>query len=230
MRRSAASLLVLLVVLSGAALAILGWRLASSTEPQPGTVRTTADGVEFSATVNRAGFERRLLGMAGYHLIVWRGGRAASAALFRAGVTDVQVLDALEALGAKPGDGLGMDSWDERDNPQAAAPRKVIAGPPVEVLVRVPGRAAPLTLPEILDDPGGRGFAMRFGGHRANIPAWHSGCVVCLYSCPGSKVGNAAYTVHDWVDGATRFRVKDGVLPPDGTTVTIVLRLQPAPI
>jgi hypothetical protein len=229
MRRSAASLLVLLVALGVAALVVIGWRLASSPESAPGIVRTTAAGVEFPATVNRAGFERRLLGMAGYHLIVWQGGRAASAALFRAGVTDVQVLDALEALGGKPGDGLGMDTWDERDDPQAAAPRKVIAGPPVEVLVRVPGRAEPLTLPEILDDPGGRGFAMRFGGHRANIPAWHSGCVVCLYSCPGSKVGNAAYTVHDWVEGATHFRVKDGVLPPDGTEVTIVLRLAPRP-
>ena len=69
---------------------------------------------------------------------------------------------------------------------------------------------------------------MRFGGHRANVPEWHSGCVVCLYSCPGSKVGNATYTVRDWVEGTTRFRVRRGVLPPDGTPVTIVLRLHPA--
>jgi hypothetical protein len=93
--------------------------------------------------------------------------------------------------------------------------------------VRVPGRKKPLGLAEVLEDPGRRGFAMRFGGHRANVPEWHSGCVVCLYSCPGSKVGNAAYTVREWVEGATRFRVRPGVLPPDGTAVTIVLRLLP---
>lgn len=67
---------------------------------------------------------------------------------------------------------------------------------------------------------------MRFGGHWANLPEWHSGCVVCLYSCPGSKVGNATYTVRDWVEGTTRFQVRRGVLPPDGTPVTIVLRLR----
>ena len=147
------------------------------------------------------------------------------ASLFRAGVTDVQVLDALEKLGAKPGNALGMATWDERKDPDSKAPDKVIAGPPVEILVRVPGRKGLLRLDQILEDPGGRGFDMRFGGHRANIPHWHSGCVVCLYSCPGSKVGNARYTVRDYVRGTTRFRVKEGVLPEDGTPVGIVFRL-----
>ena len=66
---------------------------------------------------------------------------------------------------------------------------------------------------------------MRFGGHRANIPKWKSGCVVCLYSCPGSKVGNARYTVRDYARNATRFRAREGALPPDGTKVRVVFRL-----
>jgi hypothetical protein len=190
-------------------------------------VRIAKHEIEFPAVVTRASFERELLGMGmpGYHLIVWEDGKAAMASLFRAGVTDVEVLDALEKLGAKPGNALGMATWDDRKDPGSKAPDKVIAGPPVEILVRVPGRKAPLRLGEILEDPGGRGFDMRFGGHRANIPHWHSGCVVCLYSCPGSKVGNARYTVRDYVKGTTRFRVKEGVLPEDGTPVGIVFRL-----
>lgn len=180
--------------------------------------------VSFPATVHAEGF-----GGAGdpvgYHLVVWSDGRAADGALFRAGVSDVQVLDALEALGAEPGNALGIDSWDERRSSGSAAPDRIIAGPPVEVLVRLAdGRE--LGLDEILEDPGGRGFAMRFGGHRDNIEEWHSGCVVCLYSCPGSKVGNARYTVRDFVEGATRFRPRAGVLPPDGSEVRIVLRLE----
>jgi len=68
---------------------------------------------------------------------------------------------------------------------------------------------------------------MRFGGHRANIPKWKSGCVVCLYSCPGSKVGNARYTVRDWVKETTRFRVrKDAPLPADGGRVSVIFRLR----
>ncbi len=70
-----------------------------------------------------------------------------------------------------------------------------------------------LRLDQIVDDPARLGFDLRFGGHRANIPAWKSGCVVCLYSCPGGKVGNARYTVRDWTKQTTRFTVKKGVLP-----------------
>lgn len=204
-----------------AGLALLGAGVA-------GPIRIGPREIEFPATVSRAAFERELLGMGmpGYHLIVWKDGGAAGAALFRAEVSDTQVLDALEKL-ARPGDALGMATWEERKDPSSKAPDQVIAGPPVEVLVRVPGRPALVPLDQILEDPGGRGFDMRFGGHRANIPRWKSGCIVCLYSCPGSKVGNARYTVRDWVKGTTRFRVrKDAPLPADSGRVGIVFRLR----
>jgi hypothetical protein len=217
-----------------ALLALLGagaaWALAAGSRPAPaGAVRIGDREIEFPATVSRKAFERELLGvgMPGYHLIVWKGGGAAAAALFRAEVTDVEVLDALEKLGARPGNALGMATWDDRRDASSKAPDQVIAGPPVDVLIRVPGRPAPLTLDQILEDPGGRGFDMRFGGHRANIPKWKSGCIVCLYSCPGSKVGNARYTVRDWEKGTTHFRVKKGApLPADGGRVGIVFRLK----
>jgi len=225
MKRRRATL-VALSILSGIAIAA---GMACAGDPPPGqVVRVGADTIEFPATVEASGFNRRLgpLGMPGYHAIVWRGGRAAGAALFRADVTDVQVLDALEALGGKPGNGLGMDSWDERKDPKNPAPDREIAGPPVEILVRLPGHDRPLPLGQLLEDPGGRGLEMRLGGHRANIPQWHSGCIACLYSCPGSKLGNARYTVRDYVRETTRFRAKTGLLPEDGTRVTILVRLQ----
>jgi hypothetical protein len=187
--------------------------------------RVGADAIEFPAVVTRSRFERRLLGMPGYHYVVWGEGKAGAAALFQTAVSDVQVIDALRSLGAEPGDALGMDTWEERRDPGSPAPDKIIQGPGVEVLVRVPGRPGLLSMEQVLLDPGGRGFEMRFGGHRANIHQWHSGCIVCLYSCPGSKVGNARYTVRDFVKETTRFRVRPGVLPPDGTEVAILLRL-----
>lgn len=199
--------------------------------PSKEGVRAAGDGVtvrpgevSFYARVDRAGFERELLGQPGYHLIVWEDGKAARVALFRAEVSDTRVLDALEAMGERPGNGLGMGSWEERKNPDSREPDRRIVGPPIEILVQVPGRRGLLPLDRILEDPGGKGFEMRFGGHRANIPVWKSGCVVCLYSCPGSKIGNARYTVRDYVQGTTRFRVRPGVLPADGTRVRLVLR------
>src|SRR5262249_26931267 len=98
---------------------------ASGEAPPGAVVRISADTIEFPATVAAAAFNRPL-GMPGYHAIVWRGGRAAGAALFRAEVTDVQVLDALEGLGATPGNRLGMESWEARHNPESPAPDQVI--------------------------------------------------------------------------------------------------------
>src|SRR6476659_5243659 len=59
--------------------------------------------VEFTALVNAKAFDSGRV-MPGYHALVWKGGRMAHAALLQADVTDRQVLEALEGLGAKPGD------------------------------------------------------------------------------------------------------------------------------
>lgn len=194
-------------------------------EDAPARVRQLSErAIAFPARVNIAGFEDPSA-MPGYHAIVWKNGRAADAALFRAEVTDVQVLDALEALGAVPGNALDLDTWEERHDPQHPAPRRVLEGPPVEIFVRLPDEGTLEPLASLLTDPGGRGLEMRFGGHRENIPLWRSGCITCLYSCPGSKVGNARYTVRDFVEGSTHFSVKPDVLPRDGTQVEIVFRL-----
>jgi hypothetical protein len=209
---------------AAAALAFVAVARERAARPPGEVTRLSATEIEFTATVAASSFNRRFP-MPGYHAIVWRDGRAAHATLFRADVTDLQVLDALEALGAKPGDALGMATWDERQDPRSTAPDRVIAGPPVEVLVRLPGRPRPVPLGDLLEDRGGRGVELRFGGHRANIPKWHSGCIVCLYSCPGSKLGNARYTVRDYTKDETRFRARTELLPPDGTRVGIVVRL-----
>lgn len=187
-------------------------------------VRILENAIEIPAIVSQQGFEANRR-MPGYHFIVWEGGRSANHSLLRTPVSDVQVIDALESLGATPGNALSIDTWDERENEESSAPDEIIEGPRVDIQVRVPGREEPLELGDILVDPGGRGFDMRFGGHRANIPEWKSGCLVCLYSCPGSKVGNASYTVRDFVKGTTRFRLRPGVLPEDGTEVTVIFRL-----
>src|SRR5436305_3404205 len=141
--------------------------------------------LEIPATVHAAAFNRRLLGMPGYHLIVWQGGRAAPAALFQAAASDVQVLDALAALGVRPGAGLPMAAWDERDDPHSHAPDRAIDGPEIELLVRVPGRPAPPPLRDVLEDAEGRAFERRPGGRRANRPRWQSGRTGRLYPCPG---------------------------------------------
>jgi hypothetical protein len=198
--------------------------LAGAGEPASRVLVRPPREVEFTAVVNAKKFNDAWI-MPGYHAIVWTGGRSAHSALLQADVTDVQVLDALESLGARPGNNLPMEAWEKRTDAGSSAPDTVIAGPPVEILLRIPGRRVLVPLASVLEDRAGRGLDMRLGGNRANIPVWKSGCIVCLYSCPGSKVGNARYTERDYARDVTRFSARPGVLPPDGTRIGVVLRL-----
>ena len=214
----------ILVVCFGVILVTAGCRRSEDQAPGKLIVRRPNE-IEFTATVNAKAFDSGWM-MPGYHAIVWKGGKMAHAALLQADVTDRQVVEALEGLGAKPGNNLPMEAWEERKNPKATAPDTVIAGAPVEVLIGSPTRSELIPLAAVLEDPGGRGLQMRFGGNAANIPKWKSGCIVCLYSCPGSKIGNARYTVRDYEKGVTHFRGRPVVLPLDGTRLRVVLRLE----
>jgi hypothetical protein len=203
---------------------IAAWTLSSAAPGAGQLVVRRPNEIEFSATVHTKAFNDGWH-MPGYHAVVWKGGQAAHAALLEADVSDTELLDALEGLGARPGNNLPMEAWEERRNPKNPAPDTVIAGAAVEVFLRLPGRAELVPLASVLEDSAGRGVEFKFGGNRANIPKWKSGCLVCLYSCPGSKVGNARYTVRDYANGVTRFRVRKGALPEEGTRVGVVFRL-----
>ena len=203
---------------------MVGCRLAGTGASGSGVAIDPAQRtVDFDATVHAGSWDEGE--MAGYHLLVWKGGGSADASLFQASVSDVEVLDALESLGAVPGNALDLATWDERDDPSSWKPDQMVQGPPVEILVRTKREGDWLRLDQVVHDPMGVGFDLRLGGHRANIPAWKSGCVICLYSCPGGKIGNARYTVRDFTKGTTRFAVKPDVLPDDGERVTIRIRL-----
>src|SRR4030095_14941169 len=109
MRSRTALLPALLIIL----FAVISLAIESRSDESRGAVRLSGRQIEFPAVVTAGAFAREVLGMPGYHLIVWKDGRAAMAALFRAEVTDTEVLDALERLGAKPGNALGMATWEE---------------------------------------------------------------------------------------------------------------------
>ena len=83
--------------------------------------------IEFTATVHAGRFEGWV--MPGYHAIVWRGGNAASLALLVADPSDVEVLDALEKLGAMPGPTIPIDAWTKRKEAASSAPDTVATGP-----------------------------------------------------------------------------------------------------
>lgn len=225
------------VYIGGMAVVVFLLILAATLLPtRPHTPALTGDALQvdpdqkeirIAAVAHPSRFKRT--GMPGYHFLVWGKGRAAGNALFTTPVDDRAVHAALVRIGALPGNALGMDTWEARSDSNNSAPDKQIEGSPVRIALLWGDRNRLTPLADLLQDPAGRGFDFRFGGHADNIPIWKSGCVVCLYSCPGAKIGNAAYTIRDYVNKTTAFRIREDRFPPDGTPVTLVFRLVQPP-
>jgi hypothetical protein len=63
----------------------------------------------------------------------------------------------------------------------------------------------------------------RYGGNERWQEQFHSGCIVCLYSCPGGAIGNRVHPIRDYVRDGVVYTSIPKRLPPSGTKVTIIL-------
>ncbi len=161
-----------------------------------------------------------------YHAIVWAEGSAAEEAFLSAYISDTTFYRAMIALGAGPGNNLTMQTWNQRKNPDHPAPERRIEGSPVEIRVWWPGLTKSLPLDSLFRNSGEKKFDFRFGGNLELVPEWQSGCIVCLYSCPGSKIGNKAYTVRDYVQKTNRFSVNFERVPDDELMGVVIFQLK----
>jgi len=164
-------------------------------------------------------------GVHGHHAIVSRSGRASTWALFKADAGDLEIRQALNRLGAIPGENLPAASWTERENKSSTAPSIRVDGAPLEVLVSWNG-GKPVPLSTLLEVTvrGGSGFDFRYGGNERHRAEFRSGCIVCLYSCPGGAIGNRSKTIRDWVTEGPIYKAKKSALPKRGSSVTITIR------
>ncbi|MDJ0841824.1 MAG: YdjY domain-containing protein [Acidobacteriota bacterium] len=192
--------------------------------PEPLTIDKASRAVHFRATIYPDRFNALTSWPKNHHFIVWREGRAVRNALIVSEVPDLKIQRALESLGAEPGDNVPQAAWDRRADKDHPAPDTRVTGPLIQVTVHLPdGRS--LEPEDVFEDKGEQGFTFRFGGHEALIPEWRSGCVVCLESCPGGRISNAAYTLRDYQTGKARFKLKPD-LPKTGTEICVTLQLK----
>ncbi len=159
----------------------------------------------------------------GHHFIVWEKGNTAKKALINTPVPDKELLDALIELGAQPGNNLTQATWDERHNPNSPEPDKQVEGTPVEIFVSWNDKSYPAC--QLFRDLSPEQFSIRVGGHAELIPVWRSGCITCLFSCPGGKTSNAAFTIRNQAKDHMTFWANETILPPDGTEVKIYMML-----
>lgn len=157
-----------------------------------------------------------------YHALVHEEGGAATKSLLVTPVSDAEIVTRLREMGVRDGGGVPVLAWTLRNLPLVPWPDARVRGTPVRIRVEWEGWERPRELGELLRDPGGEGISFRFGGNEDHDATWPSGCIACLYSCPGGVISNDRYTIRDKVRGSTRFAPAEG-LPPDGTRVGVVL-------
>jgi len=164
--------------------------------------------------------------LSGHHAVVWKGGGAASKALVVIEESDREVARRIMGLGGQPGNNLTPAAWLEVGNPASPEPDKRVAGSPMEVSVTWPKAARAYALFELFDGETSQTVDLRFGGFEDLISYWNSGCVVCLFSCPGGKISNHAFTLREQVRGGHDFRAREDLLPSDASPATVTIRLR----
>jgi len=197
---------------------------ACSREPEeiPMRIDFPTKSISFPGTIYPQRFNSRQDRNNGHHLIVWSGGGNARKALIETDFNDADILTFLESLGAQAGNNLTEATWNERANPDSPEPDRRVEGTPVDLFVSWGKEDYPAyrllkeTSPEEID--------IRVGGHVELIPAWKSGCVTCLFSCPGGRTSNAAYTIRDQARNKHSFLADLSLLPEDG--IEVIIRMQ----
>jgi hypothetical protein len=182
--------------------------------------------IRFTATVQPHAMER-LFGVQGHHAIVWKGGRSYKNALFASDVSDREIRRALDALKARAGENLTPDAWNARDDESNRAADQRVEGSRVEVFVEWRGSKGRVPLARLIREEklAQPRLDFRYGGNAAWVKEFQSGCIVCLYSCPGGAIGNHAHPLRDYVrDGVVYASIPER-LPPEGTKVTIILKV-----
>lgn len=182
--------------------------------------------IRFTAVAQPGALDRTFAvgGVKGHHAITWKEGNAHSRALFVSDASDHDVRVALLALGAHPGENLTEDSWNAKDDAKSREPDKRVEGTPVDVFVEWNGRR--VALADLIAEKGHvvPVLDFRFGGNERYQKDFKSGCIVCLYSCPGGAIGNHAHPIRDYVRDGVVYSSVDSRMPPDGTRVTIVIK------
>jgi hypothetical protein len=196
--------------------------IAAPAPAKPVSVDTTAHAIEFRAIYRPDQFNSNT-GLREHHFVAWAGGKASRLALLVALSADSAIHDALLAAGAAPGNNLTIDSWDKRADPSSKDPDIIATGSPLEITINAGEHA--WTPESLLTDLNGRPEDFVFAGNRQFIPVWKSGCVVCLQSCPGSKVSIRSYTMRDLYRGTPHFAPRRIAQLVQGDTVTVRMKV-----
>ena len=142
----------------------------------------------------------------GHHAVTFRLGSMAPKALITVETSDREIAKFLASQGADSNGGIPDQAWFAKDDLENPAPDLRASGSPIVVSVRIPGGPW-FSLDDLVGDTvSKKKIDLRFVDNREWIDSFGSGCVVCLSSCPGSKIANRGFTIRENDSGKMNFQ------------------------
>ena len=151
------------------------------------------------------------------HGIVFKDGSNGDKPVLIAYADQLAFHDALEKIGAKPGNTLQADS---------PAGTKV-TGDVLRVTMRW-GDTVYDFAHGIKQEPATEAIQVHFGGNREAAAAKHTGCILCLDSCAVGITSNSGWGWNSWASGSVKFFADETVFPAAGSAVIVTFSLQSA--
>lgn len=138
---------------------------------------------------------------------------------------DVDVSEALASIGATVDktSKFEVKSYNDRLKKDSPYPDYRPAGTPATVYItwtEKNGKEKTVEANDFLENSTGKKLQFVYVG---KIHPSH--CIACMYGCPGGKIANSSLTVRDYFDRGAVWKLKRGILPPDGTPVLITIKL-----
>ena len=137
----------------------------------------------------------------------------------------MEVSEGLASIGAKAENSeFGPKSYNERLSKDSPYPDYTPKGTPISVFITWKdknGNEKFAEVNEFLENSTGKKLEFVYVG---KIHPSH--CIACMYGCPGGKIANSSLSVRDYFDRGATWKIKDGILPPDGTPVLITFKIK----
>ena len=148
------------------------------------------------------------------HAIVAKSGKNNEQSMFVSYANQNDLYDALEKIGAKPGNNVTMDNMG----------KEAVKGDKIDLTFKFQGSDNEQGINDVIKDSSGKEFDIRFGGNQKPAKDMNTGCMTCLQSCPLGITSNASQLIGADEKDGVKYTLADSV-PADKTPVVITYKL-----
>ena len=103
---------------------------------------------------------------------------------------------------------------------------KAVKGEPLDIFVTWDGLGKEIPFEDIIKSSENRMMIVRFGGNFEAAKSNRTGCILCLDSCPIAITSDSSYTTAELENKKIDKYIREDVLHPDGSKVSVIFRMK----